>query len=633
MKFFSIRHKFFLVTAALVFTSIGSYLYLATTLFKKDKTSYIYDSSAALVKGVSDETQWYLKGLLRSMGGISQAFLSGGAEGITKAAAEDIFNAEQDFVGYSLYKLGGATAGTPLIRFSNRTHLENEGLDESYFERLRQTFPENVELAVEKGIHIQNVSLPGAMALFRIATLLQDLGANGGKLVAFAYGRVDNLQRIVTKSKNYKSFLIDSYGSLLVHPDSQKILERESFGKNPVIGGILQESAATGSKEYEDTDGTGRILAYSKVSTGALTAISIIDRDKAFSANRRLVSKSIRFAAFILAIAFWISAIFTQTMTRSLKKLYEATRMVATGQFNLRLEIASKDEVGALATSFNAMTGEIMRLLAEVRDKARMEKELETARIVQETLFPSPNLTVGNLEISSFYLPASECGGDWCGHFQVGNKVIVLIGDATGHGVPAALITAAAQSCCTTVLEMFRDSDKITPSPAAIINYLNKAIYQAAKGRVKMTFVASVIDSEAGVLTYANASHEIPLVFRKNAAGKWKTDVLAEAPGAPLGESYDTVYNEYSYDIKSGDFVVWYTDGLLECRSKAEEEWGERNLVKSVNAHINDKTADVRDLIVKDAMKFIENGGSRSDDITFVVGRIADVGAALPKVA
>ncbi len=101
--------------------------------------------------------------------------------------------------------------------------------------------------------------------------------------------------------------------------------------------------------------------------------------------------------------------------------------------------------------NFNIMAAEVSRLLDQTAEKARMESELQTAKTVQETLFPETRAKIGPLAIAGYYEPASECGGDWWHYCQIGNKIFLWIGDATGHGAPAALITSAAKSASTII--------------------------------------------------------------------------------------------------------------------------------------------------------------------------------------
>jgi sigma-B regulation protein RsbU (phosphoserine phosphatase) len=194
----------------------------------------------------------------------------------------------------------------------------------------------------------------------------------------------------------------------------------------------------------------------------------------------------------------------------------------------------------------------------------------------------------------------------------------VLLGDATGHGVPAALITAAAQSCCMTLYRAGMRKGRFHLSAGQVMEYLNFAVYHAAHGKVKMTFFVAIIDSRSGAMRFANASHEMPLLFRKETG---KREILGIDPGPCLGESPTSSYTEDEIRLELGDVLVCYTDGLLECKDAKDDEWGERRFLKSLDQAIALSATGIKDKIVADAFAFCKSG-TRDDDVTCIVVRM-----------
>ena len=137
-----------------------------------------------------------------------------------------------------------------------------------------------------------------------------------------------------------------------------------------------------------------------------------------------------------------------------LNTLFTATQRIAEGNFETKVEIPSSDEIGALSDSFNFMSDEITRFMGEMKEKARLENEVKVAQLVQSSFFPNDDITIGPVDISAFYQPASECGGDWWGYVEDENVLVLIIADATGHGVPAALLTATA-NCSINTIKLF----------------------------------------------------------------------------------------------------------------------------------------------------------------------------------
>jgi sigma-B regulation protein RsbU (phosphoserine phosphatase) len=254
-----------------------------------------------------------------------------------------------------------------------------------------------------------------------------------------------------------------------------------------------------------------------------------------------------------------------------------AAQRISSGDFTKKVLVKSNDEIGSLAESFNLMSKEVSRLLDETAEKARMAGELQTAKTVQETLFP-PNLKKFDyVEIAGHYEPASECGGDWWYYTKTDSKLILCIGDATGHGAPAALITSAARSAAS-VLESF------DLEPQQIMRLLNKAIYDVSKGKVMMTFFLAVIDLETSTLNYCNASHEPPFLVKGGIDQPKKKDLipLMEVNNSRLGQSPTSDYDQYAMDIEPDDFLLFYTDGIADIQNPKGVALGEREFLKII---------------------------------------------------
>lgn len=277
------------------------------------------------------------------------------------------------------------------------------------------------------------------------------------------------------------------------------------------------------------------------------------------------------------------------------------------------MNVTSNDEIGTLAENFNLMAGEVSRLLVQTAEKARMENELQTAKTVQETLFPPSKARVGSLEISGFYEPSSECGGDWWHYCRLGDRVLLWIGDATGHGAPAALITSAAKSAAT-IIEI------LDVTPAQAMEILNRCIYDVSKGKIMMTFFLASFDLKTSVLTYANASHEAPFIIKKVDGPLQKRDLLSlnEVISPRLGQARETKYEETSIQLGLEDLVFFYTDGVSDVQNPELKTWGERNFIKAiVEANQNFPTADISVKRFVESLQKYRKGASLIDDVTF----------------
>ncbi|MCB0357928.1 MAG: SpoIIE family protein phosphatase, partial [Bdellovibrionales bacterium] len=285
----------------------------------------------------------------------------------------------------------------------------------------------------------------------------------------------------------------------------------------------------------------------------------------------------------IICVALLLSVITSISLTSTIAKLMSATEEIGKGNFVIDLDVRSSDEFGELGKRFKAMAEKVSSLLKATAEQARMENELEMVRIVQENLLPKANLEVGPFKIVSHFEPASECGGDWFYYSEVDGKVYLWIGDATGHGAPAAIITGAAKSAAAII----EASPGITPGQA--LEVMNHALNSTAHGTILMTFFLAIVDPETGLVTYANASHEFPYVIPNKADLKKKDLIpLCETkPGKRLGEEQGSTYEEGQYQLESGDSILFYTDGIIDLQNENGEEMGERNFIKSIIASSN----------------------------------------------
>ncbi len=311
------------------------------------------------------------------------------------------------------------------------------------------------------------------------------------------------------------------------------------------------------------------------------------------------------------------------SISRPLKQLAWRADQLARGDLTARVEVSSRDEIGVLSQNFNFMADQITLLLDQTAEKARIDQEIEVARAIQETLVPSSDpVKHGSLEFAGFYEPAAQTGGDWwTWHELAGGKILIVIGDVTGHGVPSAMITAAAKAACD--VARYVHDDEVTVS--RLLELMNHAIWQAAQRRFVMTCFASIIDPKARTITYANAAHNFPYLYRAGAPSDARHSQSEFGSlmirGNRLGDDPDSTYEAKTTDLRIGDVIVWYTDGIVECDGPTGEEYGEKRFRASVKRSGALSAGEMRDAISADAHAFFKDT-PRKDDITLIVGRI-----------
>jgi serine phosphatase RsbU (regulator of sigma subunit) len=375
----------------------------------------------------------------------------------------------------------------------------------------------------------------------------------------------------------------------------------------PTVGAALEAEAPGNRMGYV-------VLGYSLDAISRFEKKAKSDKDDAsFKAALRTGTVGALFVLIgtVLAIFQGLS------ISKPLKLLAWRADQIARGDLESRVEVTSTDEIGMLGENFNYMADQLVVLLQQTAEKATLEKELEVARTIQETLVP-PNDPVDRdpLKLAGYFQPASQCGGDWWTyHDLVGGKVLVVIGDVTGHGVPSAMITATAKASCDVARAVNKDNVAVT----TLLEIMNNAIFQSAKRKFVMTCFASIIDPKTRTITYANAGHNFPYLYRvKNGRGEFGSLMIR---GNRLGDLKESTYEAKSTQLSPGDTLIWYTDGIVECENEQGEEYGEKRFRASIRRAAHLDSAEMRDAVVNDSMAFFATM-SRKDDITMVIGRI-----------
>ena len=152
---------------------------------------------------------------------------------------------------------------------------------------------------------------------------------------------------------------------------------------------------------------------------------------------------------------------------------------------------------------------------------------------------------------------------------------------------------------------------------------MNHAVHKMG-GQILMTFFVGVIDSKDKTLTYANASHNPPFLLTNNNGGQpGKDDILPldGSPGYRLGQKADSTYDSFEEQLKPGDVLTVFTDGVTEGMNHAGREYGERRFYKSIISHAGKDAVGILDGIIADAEDFYD-GVENEDDVTLAVVKL-----------
>jgi sigma-B regulation protein RsbU (phosphoserine phosphatase) len=332
----------------------------------------------------------------------------------------------------------------------------------------------------------------------------------------------------------------------------------------------------------------------------------------------------------IEAVALVMGLALARSITSSVHELFMGTERVRQGDFTHRINIESRDQLGELADSFNQMTGSIENLLQTAAEKKRLEEELRIARQIQMSLLPRGPLEIPGLGVTALCVPAREVGGDYYDFFKIGERRIgILIADVSGKGTSAALYMAELKGLMLSLSQIFH-------SPRQLLIEVNRIISENLDTRSFITMTYAVIDLDEGVMTFARAGHT-PLIYMP-AEGTGSAHVLTpnglvvglRIPGAH--EKFVSLLEEDRIELRKGDALVFYTDGITEAMNQQSDLFGETRLSGLLTEHGHLDAADLRERILREIEAFVGQA-DQHDDMTMILIKVEEAFTTAAKVA
>jgi sigma-B regulation protein RsbU (phosphoserine phosphatase) len=299
-------------------------------------------------------------------------------------------------------------------------------------------------------------------------------------------------------------------------------------------------------------------------------------------------------------------------ITSAVKALHQGTRQIAKGDFDIQIDIPNEDELGDLAISFNEMAAAVKQGQEEAIERERLERELETAREIQEKLLPHEMPIVSGFEITGTSLPSQQVGGDYFDFLDIGEGQLgIAIADVSGKGIPAALLMANLQASLHA--QVFQ-----TGKVADVAYRINNLLYRSTDAHMFVTFFYGILDKKRSIFTSTNAGHNQPLLFRADG----RIERLSEG-GLILGFQPDVHYDQQTVAIRPGEVIVLYTDGITEAGDPGSEMvagdlFGVERLVGIIQAKLNNSARVIQSAILEAIAEHTHNA-PQYDDITLVV--------------
>jgi serine phosphatase RsbU (regulator of sigma subunit)/anti-sigma regulatory factor (Ser/Thr protein kinase) len=240
----------------------------------------------------------------------------------------------------------------------------------------------------------------------------------------------------------------------------------------------------------------------------------------------------------------------------------------------------------------------------EAQARERIEQELRVARLIQETLLPKEVPILPGWNIAALWRPAREVGGDFYDFMRLSDgRVVIVIGDVTDKGVPAAMVMATTRT-------MLRSAAMDTDSPGYVLQIVNDRLCREIPPKMFVTCLYSILDPETGRLSYANAGHDLPFRGANGRVGELR------ATGMPLGLLPGMRYEENETVIEQGEGVLLYSDGLVEAHNPAREMFGFPRLAAAIARR--PAGHGMIDYLMNELARFTGIGWEQEDDVTLV---------------
>jgi sigma-B regulation protein RsbU (phosphoserine phosphatase) len=342
---------------------------------------------------------------------------------------------------------------------------------------------------------------------------------------------------------------------------------------------------------------------------GAILVTLPTDRVQADIREETQLAVAVSALVFLLGSAIAIFG--AKTISTPIVNLTDMTRRIAGGDFNQRIDIPAKNEIGALAASFNEMTRRLNDSIENLKEttaaKERIESELKIAHEIQMSMVPKifpPFPDRNEFDIFATLVPAREVGGDLYDFFFIDDDHLCFaIGDVSGKGVPASLFMAVTKT-------LFKATAGNGGTPGEILARLNAEICRDNESCMFVTFFCAILNIRTGQVDYSNGGHNLPYYLHHN-----RVSPLENAGGRALGVVEQSPYVSGRMVLNPGEALLLYTDGVTEAMDSSDTLYSDQRLERFLASNRDSSPRQIIGDLVSDVRHFAGEA-PQSDDIT-----------------
>jgi phosphoserine phosphatase RsbU/P len=605
-----IRYKLIGLATFILLSGVSIFSLLLRNILINDKKLFIMDNNASLLIGATNSFDAQILIRLQQEKELAQR-MADSSDGIFRQLDLKTFGApiSDDLISMTLFEPTQGGTYKPTRTLENRILVESRGIPESQVRKL-DTFPMDGNTSISFINRTIEIPKKGKIPILTMILPAKVISRDLGKTFIVANLVQDFLIAVLQRSELSELFLVDNKGHLLSHSNRELVVEYSNkIFKHPALGKMNSPYLRGGSQEMI-VNGEGYLVGIANTAINDVFLVSQIKTKVAYQSIRMLEYKAATLLCVVTYCLILVCFVFAQRLSANIEKLELASQQIAEGEFNVNIDIHSRDEIENLAAKFRWMGERLQALTLETANQARMEEELKTAAIVQEILVHASLPNLDAVSMFDYYVPATEIGGDFWDASVNGEILTVLVGDATGHGTAGAIVMAVAQSCFNTLM---KGNDKLQPQE--ILKGLNDIIHKSCQGKLLMTMFIFQLNLETGELVYSNAGHEAPFLIKSSSSLEPLFIV-----GERLGFSPSSVYVSKEISLEVGDTLLLFTDGLLEARTEDGNTFGDMGLKKLCLSSIQGSLQDMHESLLKKIQTHTFPKG-QEDDVTYVLLR------------
>lgn len=321
----------------------------------------------------------------------------------------------------------------------------------------------------------------------------------------------------------------------------------------------------------------------------------------------------LKLAVLILLLGYVGIAVLIYIVMNPFRKLSDWVKQLGHGEVEDEYDFDSGSELGEIAKAFSEITDKFRKSQVNLAEQERLQKEMQLAQDIQQTLLPTSVPQLEGYEIASFYAAAKEVGGDYYDFVEVDKDSLgIVVADVSGKGVPGSLIM-------TMIRTALRTEARGVKSASEVLARLNNFVVKDMKKGMFVTIFYVIIDSKKRRLNYASAGHNPMILFRQTTN---KTYYL-NPKGFPVGislpdpELFKKSIESDTIQLAEDDVLLIYTDGITEAMNNKRDLFGEERLLEGIRKNAKLRVEPFSERIKEDINSFTQ-GFEQNDDITFV---------------